>query len=736
MCYTNNIRGVFNVIGKRKMRSLQKIYLTAFAISTIVVILLISFVVSSTIHKSVYSMLSQVSAGITTLTGNQIHLAHNSTQFYEDHTMARVKQELKDKVSIAYNIVEHWYEEYQAGNISEEEAQENAKKVLSVMRWGSDGYVFVNTTDYVTIVHSSPKLIGVNLENLKDPDGVLIIKDLTDMAKNQGETFLRYKWHKPGDDEHWYPKLSYARYFKPWGWIVGTGVYIDDIEKEANAFSDAIMKNAAKSLISFDFLGQKPFLATRNGELIIWDGYTDGLASNQMEKLVDAEGNNIIEKAMNEGENIRGVYEYTFTMRRDNEVVKMYGFFRPIEGTDYVAGYIFPSRLISDMAKEVMIPIIIITILLMIVVFGTVVYMLKVSIFGRLKVVETIAANMSQGKLKFDNVKHDNTEIGVIINNLYDSVTSLNALLQSIVAQIHAIGNDSDELALVANQGSATMEDMLATFEELHRVAKEAIDQVDVVLANVDALKQSADEVANVATEIAHHSTEAAQSAAQGEEGIQKIITEVERLADKAYHAKDVVGELVGKSQNIGEIVKTISDIAEQTNLLALNAAIEAARAGEAGRGFAVVADEIRKLAENAQNAVGEIAEILKGIQVDAQNVAKATEDLVMGTGQVRDESVRAGEQFVGIRNQIDGLSAGAQNLAAIAEEQSATTSEVADAVRTVANTIKNIDVAVDNLQTKVSQLKDEMDIIAVTISDFTEKAKALTTEANKKLEL
>ena len=70
-----------------------------------------------------------------------------------------------------------------------------------------------------------------------------------------------------------------------------------------------------------------------------------------------------------------------------------------------------------------------------------------------------------------------------------------------------------------------------------------------------------------------------------------------------------------GKSEQIGEIVETITGIADQTNLLALNAAIEAARAGEQGRGFAVVAEEVRKLAEESQKAAGEIADLIETIQ-------------------------------------------------------------------------------------------------------------------------
>ena len=79
-------------------------------------------------------------------------------------------------------------------------------------------------------------------------------------------------------------------------------------------------------------------------------------------------------------------------------------------------------------------------------------------------------------------------------------------------------------------------------------------------------------------------------------------------VRDSSQEVTRAIGELAGKSEQIGAIVQTITGIAEQTNLLALNAAIEAARAGDQGRGFAVVADEVRKLAEESQHAAHEIS--------------------------------------------------------------------------------------------------------------------------------
>lgn len=108
------------------------------------------------------------------------------------------------------------------------EAKRNVARRLAQLRYGADGYVGAFGDDYALLVHPDPKLVGTNVRDIKDVDGLPIFQRLYADGK-AGGGYVRYRFPRPGADEA-LPKISYAAYDAEWGWLLFTGLYVDDVE--------------------------------------------------------------------------------------------------------------------------------------------------------------------------------------------------------------------------------------------------------------------------------------------------------------------------------------------------------------------------------------------------------------------------------------------------------------------------------------------------------------------------
>jgi methyl-accepting chemotaxis protein len=113
--------------------------------------------------------------------------------------------------------------------MSREEAQKAALAAISQLRYAQDDYFWVQTTDNVMVMHPfKPALNGKPLSGIQDPNGVKLFDEMIAVTKAEGAGFVAYDWPKPGFEKP-VPKISYVKAFAPWGWIIGSGIYIDDV---------------------------------------------------------------------------------------------------------------------------------------------------------------------------------------------------------------------------------------------------------------------------------------------------------------------------------------------------------------------------------------------------------------------------------------------------------------------------------------------------------------------------
>ncbi|TFF42607.1 methyl-accepting chemotaxis protein [Pseudomonas sp. RIT623] len=136
-----------------------------------------------------------------------------------------------------------------AGSLTREAAQQQALQVVRGLRYDQNDYFWINDLQPKMIMHpANPKLDGQDLSAIRDPDGFAVFNEMVTLARSQGAGPVDYRWPKPGASEP-VAKTSYIQLFKPWGWIIGSGVYIDDVQAEfARQLRDASLVGLAIAL--------------------------------------------------------------------------------------------------------------------------------------------------------------------------------------------------------------------------------------------------------------------------------------------------------------------------------------------------------------------------------------------------------------------------------------------------------------------------------------------------------
>ena len=146
-----------------------------------------------------------------------------------DNLMQDRREKVLQLVNVAYGIVAGFEAESRAGTMSRDEAQRRALANIQQLRYGENDYFWVNDHHPITLAHPNPKLIGADLSDLKDPNGKRLFVEFVQAVEKSGGGFVDYLWPKPGHEKP-VAKISYVKGFQPWGWIVGSGIYIDDVD--------------------------------------------------------------------------------------------------------------------------------------------------------------------------------------------------------------------------------------------------------------------------------------------------------------------------------------------------------------------------------------------------------------------------------------------------------------------------------------------------------------------------
>ena len=286
-----------------------------------------------------------------------------------------------------------------------------------------------------------------------------------------------------------------------------------------------------------------------------------------------------------------------------------------------------------------------------------------------------VSKSIANGDLTVKIESDSTDETGQLLNSMNNMVANLKKL-------IAGIKETSSNMASASEQLSASSEEM----------SKGVISQSDrstQIASAAHEMAQTVVEIARNASSIATSASGTANIAKEGEDIVDKSVSEVKDIAATVSESSKVMVSLGERSRQIGDIIRVISEIADQTNLLALNAAIEAARAGEQGNGFAVVADEVRKLAERTAKATSEIGSMIGAIQDEVQKSVTSMDEVSKMVGTGVDFSTQTGEALHKIVSSVSELQMMVHQIASATKEMSATSEQISGDIMAVANVSK-----------------------------------------------
>jgi methyl-accepting chemotaxis protein len=137
---------------------------------------------------------------------------------------------IRNFVEAASALITSYEEQVKTGALTQDEAQAQVLSRIATLRYGEGDYVWVHRlSDLVLISHPNKKIVGTALPQMKDDEGKPLFESFNSIVREKGGGSILYHWPRPGQTQP-EPKLSYVAGFAPWGWVVGSGTYVDDID--------------------------------------------------------------------------------------------------------------------------------------------------------------------------------------------------------------------------------------------------------------------------------------------------------------------------------------------------------------------------------------------------------------------------------------------------------------------------------------------------------------------------
>ncbi len=626
--------------------------------------------------------------------------------FFHDHLMQEKEVAIESIVDVATTIVQSFHKQVNEGKLSEAEAQRAVMARLADVRYQGSEYVWINDMEMRMVMHPiTPELNGQDVSQHRDPTGKQIFVEMVQVAQAKGEGFINYMWPKPGmtvPD----PKISFVRLFRPWGWVIGTGIYVDDIEAQVGAIRNAVLTATlicAALVLLFAFFISRVITRPIGEVVTAANQIAEGdLTANLHATSVDETGQ-LVTAMSHMVSNLKDKGEISDRIAQGDLDVEV-----KVLGEKDTFGKSF-SAMVTNLRERA-----------------------------------GLADRIAQGDVNVEvALSSDKDTFGksfsAMVSNLKEKAGIANKIAQgdlssqvTVLSERDVFGNAFKSMITNLNQTAGLAEQVakgdldvevtvLSKMDVLGQSLKSMVTKLREVVSNVkiaaDNVATGSQQMSSSSEQMSQGSSEQASAAEEASSSMEEMAANIQQNAENAQQTEKIavkaatdaqgggkaVTEAVQAMKEIASKISIIEEIARQTNLLALNAAIEAARAGEHGKGFAVVAAEVRKLAERSQSSAAEINQLAgSSVQVAeraGEMLASLVPDIQKTAELVQEINAASNEQNTGagqINKAIQQLDQVTQQNASTAEELAATSEELASQAEQLKHAIEFFNVTED----------------------------------------
>jgi methyl-accepting chemotaxis protein len=308
-----------------------------------------------------------------------------------------------------------------------------------------------------------------------------------------------------------------------------------------------------------------------------------------------------------------------------------------------------------------------------------------------------------------------------------------------ISGAVELINNQVTDLTINAKEATIRNEEVAAGARQVAEITRGVSRNTEVgndgiiqILKAMEDLNTTVGEVSRRAEQVSTFAVQANEFSKDGIDLAKKSESSMTEITRSSNEVDQIVKEINAQMEEIGKIVRLISDIANQTNLLALNAAIEAARAGDAGRGFAVVAAEVKSLAQDSRKSAENIADMISTLQDKAQKATIA----MAHSGEVVAEGSKSLTETLGafnkIASSIEDITRNAMDVASASEEQAASVEEVTASIHEVSVLIVNTSKEAGDAAAATDEASASVEQISKIITNVSESVESVSREMEK----